>query len=108
MEETEYAGLTLEVQDLVEQGGPTTVTTVVGVEHTAIKIIDNEGKFMMILSVPYTCKNYDNIILFFWPFVCLTAALSHIIDIIANGNTIYGHIHLVLFHMYVYHQKWLI
>ena len=44
-------------------GGPTTATTVVGVEHTAIKIIDNDGKFMMILCVQYTCKNYDNIFL---------------------------------------------
>ena len=50
-EETEYAGLTLEVQDLVDVGGPTTVNTVVGIEHAAIKIIDNDGKSIMILSV---------------------------------------------------------
>ena len=56
IEETEYAGLTLEVQDFVSLGGPTTVNTVVGIEHAAIKIIDNDrpGRFIVMLSVHYT------------------------------------------------------
>ena len=48
LEATEYAGLTLEVQDLVALGGPTTVDTVeVDIQHTAIRIIDNDSKFIV-------------------------------------------------------------
>ena len=56
IEGTEYAGLTVEVQDLVAHQGPTTVNTEVGVEHAAIKIIDSDGlgRFIMMLSVHYT------------------------------------------------------
>ena len=45
LEETEYAGLTLEVQDLVQFGGPTTANAVVDIKHAAIKIIDNDGMY---------------------------------------------------------------
>ena len=44
LEATEYAGLTLEVQELQEFGGRTTVNTVVDIKHTAIKILDNDGE----------------------------------------------------------------
>ena len=47
LEETEYVGLTLEVQDLVEEGGPTTVRTEVDIEHTAIRIIDDDSKLYL-------------------------------------------------------------
>ena len=42
LEATEYSGLTL-----VVQGSPaTTVPTTVGIEHTALRIIDNDSKMM--------------------------------------------------------------
>ena len=45
LEATEYFGLTLEVQDFVAQGGPTTVYTEVDVEHAAIRITDDNSKY---------------------------------------------------------------
>ena len=52
LEAREYAGLTLEVQDLVEMGGPTTINTVVDIEHAAFIIIDNDSKSsFLIVSV---------------------------------------------------------
>jgi len=50
LEETECAGLTLEVQDLVEMGGPTTAKTEVDIKHKAFCIIDDDGGFIAILS----------------------------------------------------------
>ena len=44
LEATEYAGLTLEVQDLESLGGPTTINTVVDINHAAFRIIDNDSK----------------------------------------------------------------
>ena len=46
LEETEYAGLTLRVQDLESMGGPTTAETVVGISHAAIRILDDESKLL--------------------------------------------------------------
>jgi len=54
LEATEYAGLTVEVQDLVSRGGPTTTETEVDIEHAAIKIIDNDSK--LILEHTYMLK----------------------------------------------------
>ena len=51
LEAAEYVGLSLKIQDLVEIGGPTTVTTRVGIEHTAIKIIDNDGNLIVALML---------------------------------------------------------
>ena len=45
LEAAEYFGLTLEVQDLVAQGGPTTAYTEVDIEHAAIRITDDDGKY---------------------------------------------------------------
>lgn len=55
LEAAEYVGLTLEVQDLVTMGGPTTANTEVDIEHTVIRIIDNDGKFIVELS----CMHID-------------------------------------------------
>ena len=44
LEETECVGLTLEVQDLVQFGGPT-ANAVVDIKHAAITIIDNDGMY---------------------------------------------------------------
>ena len=57
LEATEYAGLTLEVQDLVAQGGPTTTNTEVDIQHTAIRIIDNDSKFIVFLCIHFTSIN---------------------------------------------------
>ena len=50
LEAAEYFELTLEVQDLVEQGGPTTGYTEVDIEHAAIRIIDDDGNFIVGVS----------------------------------------------------------
>ena len=55
LEAMEYAGLTLEVQNLVSMQGPTTANTLVDIEHTAIRIIDNDGRFVVELC--YTHYN---------------------------------------------------
>ena len=46
LELSEYAALTLEVQDLVSVGGPTTAKTDVTVSRAAIKITDDDSKFL--------------------------------------------------------------
>ena len=48
LEATEYAGLTLEVQDLETLGGPTTIDTMVDINHAAIRIIDNDSKLSLL------------------------------------------------------------
>ena len=58
LEPTEYALLTLEVQDLVSLGGPTTIETVVNISHAAIKILDDERKFSCIMKLRITHTNY--------------------------------------------------
>jgi len=63
LEATEYAGLTLEVQDLVARGGPTTALTEVDNEHTTFRIIDNDGRFAVEI-----CYLYYN--LFQWKILC--------------------------------------
>ena len=55
LEATEYFGLTLEVQDLVAQGGPTTGYTEVDIEHAAIRIIDYDGKYYLHCA-PSSCN----------------------------------------------------
>ena len=49
LEATEYAGLTLEVQDLESLGGPTTINTVVDINHAAFRIIDNDSKLSFLI-----------------------------------------------------------
>ena len=57
LEAVEYIGLSLQIQDLVEIGGPTTVTTRMGVEHTVIKIIDNDGNLIVAHRARSLCSN---------------------------------------------------
>lgn len=59
VETDEYFGLTLEVQDLVEEGGPTTGYTVVAMQHAAIRIIDNDGNFFCKVCIEhkYLCSS---------------------------------------------------
>ena len=57
LEATEYVGLSLQIQDLVEIGGRTTVTTRMGIEHTAIKIIDNDGNLIVAHKAHSLCSN---------------------------------------------------
>jgi len=45
LEETEYARLTLEVQDLGQFGGPTTAIAAMDTKRAAIKIIDNDSTY---------------------------------------------------------------
>ena len=59
-EETEYAGLTLRVQDLESVGGPTTAETVVNISHTAIRILDDESKWLSIVQNKISCTHYGN------------------------------------------------
>ena len=51
LEATEYAGLTLEVQDLETLGGPTTIDTMVDINHAAIRIIDNDSKLSLLWTL---------------------------------------------------------
>ena len=51
LEGTEYAGLTVEIQDLVSVGGPTTTLTEVDIEHAAIRIIDNDSKLIFVTYI---------------------------------------------------------
>ena len=68
LEAAEYFGLTLEIQDLVAQGGPTTGYTEVDIQHAAIRITDDDGISLWGFLRP------QSLLYLYWrtlPFLCL-------------------------------------
>ena len=51
LEKEEDVRLTLQIQDLEEIPGPTTVTTVVGARHADVRIIDDDGNLIVALML---------------------------------------------------------